>query len=359
LVKNSIISPKIIIYIEFNFNLSLNGDYMVFVGMDHGTTGVSFTILSDKPEHFKIGRDELSKGDVSALEQLNKRVDLKSIDLMAMTYAMGDGINAITPIEMVEDRGILSIEGAGKVTGGGTAVYDEIDNSGIPTVLVPGIHKNTGCLDPRFKAAYSHHASSEKISICYNAFLETGFENMIVSDISSNTVSILIEDGKIRGAMDACIGAMGVVHGPLDLEMIRDIDDGLKTANECFSRAGAVKIADVDTKVSMAKGELLKRYLNGDKKAELAFKTMVMTILMEIYGLIGISDFKLDGVVLTGSIGSMRKPYDFFQEIKVGLKELIPVLKLPATSGSVGSAQIAKAVFEGKKDILGIKVVEF
>ena len=48
---------------------------MVFVGMDHGTTGVSFTILSDNPVHFKIGREELSKGDVSALEELNKRID--------------------------------------------------------------------------------------------------------------------------------------------------------------------------------------------------------------------------------------------------------------------------------------------
>ena len=45
---------------------------MVFVGMDHGTTGVSFTILTDKPVHFKIGREELSKGNVSAIESLIK-----------------------------------------------------------------------------------------------------------------------------------------------------------------------------------------------------------------------------------------------------------------------------------------------
>jgi putative methanogenesis marker protein 12 len=329
---------------------------MVFIGMDHGTTGVSFTILTDKPVHFKIGREELSKGSTSALQQLNKRVDLKSIDLMAITYAMGDGINTIMPIEKVKDRGILSMEGAGKVTGGGTAVYDEIKESGIPTILIPGIHKNTECLDPRFKAAYSHHASSEKISICYNAYMETGFENMIVSDISSNTVSMLIEDGKIRGAMDACIGAMGIVHGPLDLQMIRDIDDGFKTANECFSRAGAVKIANLDTKVSLAKEELLQRYINGNELSDLAFKTMIMTILMEIHGLIGITNSNLQGIILTGSIGSMRKPYDFFQEIKIGLNNSIPIHKLPPTSGSVGSAQIAKSVFEGKKDILGIKV---
>jgi putative methanogenesis marker protein 12 len=329
---------------------------MVFVGMDHGTTGVSFTILAKEPIHFKIGRDELSKGSISALEQLNKRINLKSIDLMAITYAMGDGINSITPIDKVKDRGILSMDGAGKVTGGGTAVYDEIAMSTIPTIVIPGIHRNTECLDPRFKAAYSHHASSEKISICYNAYLETGFDNMIVSDISSNTVSILIENGNICGAMDACLGAMGVVHGPLDLEMIREIDEDKKTANECFSRAGAVKIADIDTKVSMAKEELLKRYLNGDENSELAFKTMVMTILMEIYGLAGILSPKLEGIVLTGSFGSMEQPYNFFNAIKNGLKNLAPVVKLPPTSGSIGSAQIAKAVFEGKRDILGIKV---
>ena len=267
---------------------------------------------------------------------------------MAITYAMGDGINTISPIENVKDRGILSMDGAGKVTGGGTAVYDEIKESGIPTVLIPGIHKDTECLDPRFRAAYSHHASSEKISICYNAYLETGYENMIVSDISSNTVTVLIEDGKIKGAIDACIGAMGVVHGPLDLEMLRDIDEGLKTANECFSRAGAVKIADIDTKVSVAKDELIKSYGKGNINAKLAFKTMIMTIIMEISGLASIADNKLDGIVLTGSIGSMESPFNCFNSIKTGLKNLAPVTKLPPTSGSIGSAQIAKAVFEGE-----------
>ena len=84
---------------------------------------------------------------------------------------------------------------------------------------------------------------------------------------------------------------------------------------------------------------------------------MVMTILMEIYGLAGIADSKLEGIVLTGSIGSMRKPYDFFQELKRGLKNLTPVVKLPPTSGSIGSAQIAEAVFKGEKNILGIEVI--
>ena len=329
---------------------------MVFVGMDHGTTGVSFTVLGEEPIHFKIGREELSAGKVSALEELSKRVDLGSIDLMAITYAMGDGIAEITPIEKVKNRGIISIGGAGKVTGGGTSVYDEIKESGVPTILIPGLHKNTPCMDERFRAAYSHAASPEKVSISYNAYLETGLSNMIVADISSNSVSILVEDGKIRGAMDACIGAMGIIHGPLDLEMIRDIDDGKKTANECFSRAGAVKVAGVDTKVARAKDEIIRMYLEGSREAELAIQTMVMTIIMEIWGLRGITK-RIDGIVLTGSIGSMQKPINIFKMIKECVEEIAPVSMIPPTSGSVGSAQIAKAVFEGEKDILGIKVL--
>ncbi|MBI5460069.1 methanogenesis marker 12 protein [Methanobacterium sp.] len=329
---------------------------MVFVGMDHGTTGISFTVLRDPPEHLKIGRDEVSSGEVSAMEELSRIVDLDSIQLMAITYAMGDGISKITPLEQVKNRGILSIEGAGKVTGGGTAVYEEIEKSGIPTVLIPGLHQDTPSMDPCFRAAYSHHASAEKVSICYNAHLETGFKNFIVSDISSNTVSILLEDGKIRGAVDACLGSMGIVHGPLDLKMIRDIDDGLRTANQCFSRAGAVKVAGIDEKVAHAKDVLLEKYQEGDPQAELALETMLITIAMEIWGLAGIARNEMEGVVLTGSVGSMQDPFDFFGALKDEVENIGEVVMLPPTSGSVGSAQIAKAVFEGTVDILGIGV---
>ncbi|MDY9924099.1 methanogenesis marker 12 protein [Methanobacterium sp.] len=329
---------------------------MVFVGMDHGTTGISFTVLRDPPEHLKIGRDEVSSGEVSAMEELSRIVDLDSIQLMAITYAMGDGISKITPLEQVKNRGILSIEGAGKVTGGGTAVYEEIEKSGIPTVLIPGLHQDTPSMDPCFRAAYSHHASAEKVSICYNAHLETGFKNFIVSDISSNTVSILLEDGKIRGAVDACLGSMGIVHGPLDLKMIRDIDDGLRTANQCFSRAGAVKVAGIDEKVAHAKDVLIEKYQEGDPQAELALETMLITIAMEIWGLAGIARNEMEGVVLTGSVGSMQDPFDFFGALKDEVENIGEVVMLPPTSGSVGSAQIAKAVFEGTVDILGIGV---
>ena len=325
---------------------------MVFIGMDHGTTGISFCLMASNGEIidiFKIDREDSKSGKVSAIEELSKRVDLDSVKLMAITYAMGDGFNKILPIEKVEDRGILSIKGAGKVTGGGTSVFSELENSNIPTIMIPGLHKNSTSLNELFNAAYSHQASPEKVSISYNAFKETGWKNYIVADISSNSVDILIEDSKI-------IGAMGVVHGPIDLEMIRDIDEGRKTANECFSHAGAIKIAGVDGKVANMKDQLLENYVNGDEKAKLAIDTLIMTVAMEIAGLDVVCENDIEGIVLTGSIGSATEPFNFEDEINKYFKNKYELKLISKESGAIGAAQIACDVYNGKKEILGIEV---
>ena len=327
--------------------------------MDHGTTGISFAILNDKGEVlevFKISREDSKAGKVSAIEEISKRVDLEDIELMVVTYAMGDGFDKIVPMDKVENRGILSIDGAGKVTGGGTSVYSEIEKSEIPAVMIPGLHKDCEFLDPLFRAAYSHHASPEKVSIVYNAYLETSWENMIVADISSNSVDLLIQNGQITGAVDACCGAMGIVHGPIDLEMIRDIDEGKRTANECFSHAGAVKIANIDNKVAFMKNDLLKMYEEGNEDAKLAIDSMIMTVAMEIAGLIAVAD-KIDGIVLTGSMGSMKNPVDFEAEINKYLKNKYEMKIISSESGAIGAAQIAKDIANGKDNILGIDVV--
>lgn len=332
---------------------------MVFIGMDHGTTGITFALLDDDGnvlDVFELSREDTKAGRVSAIEEISKRCNLDDIKLMIVTYSMGDGINKITPMDKVKNRGILSMEGAGKVTGGGTSVYSEIEKSNIPALLIPGLHKNSPSLDKLFNAAYSHQASPEKVSIVYNAVKETGWKNMIVCDLSSNSVDILVEDGKIRGAIDACLGAMGFVHGPIDLEMIRDIDEGKRTANECFSHAGAVKIAGIDDKVAYMKRDLLEQYEEGEEKAVLAVDSMVMTIAMEIFGLIGISNNDIDGIVLTGSLGSMKEPFDFEEKLNKYLKNRYDIKIISADSGAIGAAQIARDIYNGKKNILGIDV---
>ena len=332
---------------------------MTFIGMDHGTTGISFCIMSDEGdviEVFKIGREESKKGLVSVTDELNKRVDLRHVKLMAITYAMGDGINQILPASQVKDRGILAMSGAGKVTGGGTTVFDELEQLNLPMVMIPGLHKDSTSLDELFRAAYSHQASPEKVSISYNAVKETGWSNFIVADISSNSVDILIEDGRIKGAMDACLGAMGVVHGPLDLEMLRDIDENNASANGCFSHAGAIKIAGIDGKVANMKDQLLDNYKKGDEKAILAIDTLIMTVAMEIAGLDIVCENEIEGIVLTGSIGSATEPFDFKDKINKYFKGKYPLKVISKESGAIGAAQIAMDVYGGRKEILGIEV---
>ena len=60
----------------------------------------------------------------------------------------------------------------------------------------------------------------------------------MVSDASSNTVTLLVTGGKLIGAFDACIFAPGTRYGALDVDAIRKIDAGECTANEAFQRAG-------------------------------------------------------------------------------------------------------------------------
>ena len=332
---------------------------MAFIGMDHGTTGISFCIMSDDgdvEDIFKIGREESKKGLVSAAEELSKRVDFEDVRLMAITYAMGDGFNRIMAADKVENRGILSINGAGKVTGGGTSVFSELEQLNIDSIMIPGLHKDSTSLNELFRAAYSHQASPEKVSISYNAVKETGWSNFIVADISSNSVDILIEDGKIKGAIDACVGAMGIVHGPIDLEMIRNIDENGASANGCFSHAGAIKIADIDGKVANMKDQLLENYRNGDEKAKLAIDTLVMTVAMEIAGLDVVCENEIEGIVLTGSIGSATEPFSFEDEINRYFKNRYELKVISKESGAIGAAQIAMDVYNGKKEILGIEV---
>ncbi|MGN1322085.1 MAG: methanogenesis marker 12 protein [Methanosphaera sp.] len=332
-----------------------------YIGMDHGTTAVSFEIIDENKEevaYIQLNRNKLSRKEVSFKDILQEKVDINKIKLLAMTYAMGDAITKITPLEQVKNRGIQSIHGAGKVTGGGSNVYTDIESLKIPAVLIPGLHSDCEFLDDRFRASYSHCASSEKVSLTYYSYQTTGWKNMIIADISSNTVCILVENGEIKGAIDACLGAMGFIHGPLDLSMIREIDEGKKTANECFSHAGISKIADVNSKINNVKEDIIKKAVQKDRKGLLAIDSLVMSVVMEIYGLYGIMESDLDGIILTGSGGCMTTPINISGMIKEKVERLAPVRVLTSKSGAIGSSYIAYDIEKkGVDKVVGIDVI--
>jgi putative methanogenesis marker protein 12 len=201
----------------------------MFIGIDHGTTAMRF---AGERGEFKLSREEAKDFVISDLARL---CPLEEIEGIALCYSMGDNFAEITAIERVKNRGVISREGAGKHIGGGTRVFDEVKASGIPAIAIPGLHRGSPT-DPRFKA-YSHQSSPEKIGIVYEVCHALG-DDVVVSDVSSNTVSLLVSAGTLVGAFDACIFAPGTRHGALDVDAIRRIDAGECTANEAFQQAG-------------------------------------------------------------------------------------------------------------------------
>jgi len=201
----------------------------MFIGIDHGTSAMRFA--GGKGE-FKISREAAKSFKLADLARIGP---VEEIEGIAVCYSMGDNFSKITRIGKLKDRGLVSREGAGKHIGGGTRVYDEVATSGIPAIVIPGLHRGSPT-DPRFKV-YSHQTSPEKIGIAYEVCEKLG-EDAIISDVSSNTVSLLVSKGKLVGAFDACIFAPGTQHGALDVDAIRKIDNGECTANEAFQHAG-------------------------------------------------------------------------------------------------------------------------
>jgi hypothetical protein len=113
----------------------------MFIGIDHGTTSLRF---STGDTWFKISREEARE---FRWQDLGRLCPLNEIEGIALTYSMGDRITMITPIQDVENRGVVSREGAGKHVGGGTRVFDQVRQSGLPAWSSPGSigdHRLTG-----------------------------------------------------------------------------------------------------------------------------------------------------------------------------------------------------------------------
>jgi putative methanogenesis marker protein 12 len=289
----------------------------MFIGIDHGTTAIRFASATDE---FKISRSEAREFIIDDLARLGP---VKEIEGIALCYSMGDNFTAITDISRLNNRGVVTRDGAGEHIGGGTRVFDEIAASGIPAVAIPGIHRGSDT-DPRFKA-YSHQTSPEKIGIAYAVSKDLG-DTFVVSDTSSNTVTLLIKNGTIIGAFDACIFAPGTRHGALDVDAIRRIDAGLETANEAFMHAG----------------------VSSTMPEDLRMKTIAMFTAMEIAAMLLLAPAAK--VALAGSSAPL---------IADEVRSLL--LTEPAIydewSASRGLSMIAKEIAGGKREFLGIPVI--
>lgn len=311
----------------------------MFLGIDHGTTAIRFA--TEKGRCWELPR--LDASQLSAQEiisRVSQNLLLSHVDLVALTYSMGDGLTSIVRLKDAPQRGLVSLDGAGLHQGGGTRVFEAIKESGWPAILLPGIHRASD-IDPRLKV-FSHGMSPEKVGLAYGVF-KKGIHSFIVCDASSNTVSFCVLNGKIIGAIDAPIFAPGLMQGPLDVDAIRDVDAGKMTANQAFASGGILR------KMGRATLEECR-----PKEKMLALESIALFAAMEINALL----------VLSRDLGEPN-PHLFLAGSPA------PVIKgrvagllcrdlgtLERCSAAQGCASIAEDVFNGCKDILGLEVDE-
>ena len=311
----------------------------MFLGVDHGTTAIRFA--TPEGRCWTLSRKEASLCSAQdILKGVGTNLGSEKIDLVALCYSMGDGINQIMRLADAPNRGLLRRDGAGIHVGGGTRVYEAIEESGWPAILLPGIHRSSD-IDPRMKV-FSHGMSPEKVGLAYGLFRNKS-RSFIVCDASSNTVTFAVLGGKIAGAIDAPIFAPGLVQGPLDVQAIREVDSGKMTANQAFNRGG---ILSKMGKSSLEECTSLERMA--------ALESLSLFAAMEISALLVLSrDLGQESpdLFLAGSPASSLCP----RVCQLLGRAVEPLGRFAAAEGC---AWLARDVFQGKKSILGIPVDE-
>ena len=311
----------------------------MFLGVDHGTTAIRFA--SEVGSSYEISRS-LAAGLSSQqiLARVRESLGPEQVDLVALSYSMGDGLTSIVRLEDAVNRGLISQDGAGLHQGGGTRVFEAVRASGWPAILLPGIHRASR-IDPRFRV-FSHGMSPEKVGLAYGVFRQ-GSSSFIVCDASSNTVSFAVLNGEIVAAIDAPIFAPGLLQGPLDVQAIRDVDRGMMTANQAFNWGGILS-------------KMGRKGLDqcSAEERHLAMESLALFAAMEISAL----------QVLCRDRGH-EDPELFLAGSPA--REIVPmvsahldraVLPLERSAAAQGCAWIAEDVFAGRENILGIAVDE-
>ncbi|MHC1631925.1 MAG: methanogenesis marker 12 protein [Methanotrichaceae archaeon] len=311
----------------------------MFVGVDHGTRAIRFA--TSEGCCYVLPRKKAS--NLSTTEIVNRITDalgLEDVKLLALTYSMGDGLTKIVKIEDATNHGVTRQDGAGILVGGGTKVFDAMMRSGWPVILLPGIHQASE-IDPRLKV-FSHGASPEKVGLAYKVHKD-GVSDFIVSDASSNVVTLGVVDGKIMGAIDAPIFAPGLLHGPLDVEAIRNVDSGKITANQAFTNGGILRKLGVGS-LDECSPNLKKQAL----ETLALFSSMELSAMQVLLKDLGAPEPKL---YLAGD-----PAFQIAGQVSVLMSR--EVRPLDNCDAALGCALIAEDVYRGKKNILGLEVDE-
>lgn len=332
----------------------------MYVGVDHSTTAMKVGVIDERHRKtFAIERTPGSSFDF--LGQLSEHVDLDEIEMTAIGYSYGDDISEIVRLEETTNRGIEDPLGLGHNFGTGTQVFDELLESDVPCVAFPGIHRDIDSLHPYFKF-YSHLTGADKVATARFAQGVVAGRNeqqvatdggppddadsgsFISANVSSSCMATLVCDGELKGAFHW----LGLVHGLIDVETIRDVKRGDKSLDDVYMQSGLV--------YKTGKGF---DQIYGTPDADL-LENLHWATLHHIHSLRPFSEHvegePLDRIVLSGRLSRVTEPYDLRGRLSADLSDVAPVSISPEHSTAIGAAQIAEDVANGANDVLGIPV---
>ncbi|MBI4362487.1 MAG: methanogenesis marker 12 protein [Euryarchaeota archaeon] len=311
----------------------------LYLGIDHGTRAVRFTLLREKHLESVWGLPRLRAARLSARQVLQGLegaigIPLEDIRMAAMAYGMGDGFSRIVPLSRLRNRGIRGP--AGPLTGGGARVFDALRASRVPAVAVPGLHPGT-LHDPRFHL-YSHGAGADKAGVS-RAAREMAGADFIVVDVGANCAGVAVSRGVFAGALDATLLSPGLLQGPLDLDGLRRADSRGDSALREFSTGGVLH------RYRLGSEEAL---FGPSRRAQSARRALALHVAMVMASLR--VPFPRARLLLSGSAGLRLRPH-----VARLLGE--PVASAGPHAAARGCALIARDVSRGAREVLGIPVV--
>lgn len=324
---------------------------MTYIGIDHSTTGVKTTALypDGSKNQFTVERTPDESGDWSFVDRLGEYVDLDDIDLVANGYSYGDNFSSIRDISSVENRGVVDHMGAGHGFGTGTQVFDELEESSLPCVLMPGVHNGLDCLHPYFDH-YSVYSGADTVAMSRYA-KEVADEKagkdstFIAACTSSSAMATLVHEGTIKGGFHW----LGLIHGHVDIQLLREIESGEQRPDDAFMKSGLLY------RSGKSFGQI-----KGVPDAEL-LETLSWATRQHVNALVPFANQiseagSLDQIVLSGRLSDVREPFDMKATLDESLQHLAPVHFTQDFSTSLGAAYIARDVCNGADEILGIPV---
>ncbi|MFC7079326.1 hypothetical protein [Halorussus caseinilyticus] len=178
----------------------------MFAGIDHSTTGVKTCLLSEdgSREVFTIERSPDEDGDWSYIETLREHVNPNDIEMVSYGYSYGDNIDGIVDISETQNRGIVDTLGLGHEFGTGTLVYDQLQQSDIPTTVFPGIHDGLDTIHPYF-CHYSPLTGADKFAtaryaqeVVQNDDIgpEIDGDTFVAANVSSSAMASYVDEGR-------------------------------------------------------------------------------------------------------------------------------------------------------------------